>query len=88
MQLDGSFEQPRIVPDLPDTNVSNMPDAQQTVSEAVSSQIYENMLVEIPGTMPDDDPIDGEQDTRDGPIVRKNDMLPVIQDEKIRRRTG
>jgi hypothetical protein len=88
MQLDGSFEQPGIVPDLPDTNVSNMPDAQQTVSEAVSSQIYENVLVEIPGTMPDDGPIDGEQDTRDGPIVRKNDMLPVIQDEKIRRRTG
>ena len=73
---------------VPDPHVSSTPDAQQTTFTAGLSPIYENVLVEIPGSVPDYNPIVGEPDTRDSPEKQQFNSRPEFQDEEIRRRTG
>ena len=73
---------------VPDPHVSSTPDAQQTTFTAGLSPIYENVLVEIPGSVPDYNPIVGEPDTRDSPEKQQFNSRTEFQDEEIRRRTG
>ena len=81
-------ERPEIVPDLPELSVNSILDSQQVSVTTALSDIYENILVEVPCSMPDCDPNAGGPDTRDGPTTQRSDNLSGIQDEEMRRRTG
>lgn len=85
---DDSSEEPDIAPDLPEHNVNYTPDSQQMSAPAVSSNVYENELIEVPGPTPDTNPMGGEPDIRDGPARQRINVLPGVQDEEIRQRTG
>ncbi len=85
---DDSSEEPDVAPDLPELTVNNMPDSQRVSAPAVSSNVYENAIIEVPGSTPDGNPIGGEPDIRDGPARQRINVLPEVQDEEKRRKTG
>ena len=81
-------ETPDDAPELPKFSVNDRPDAQPLSAPAVSSNIYENTLIEAPAPNPEGNPIRGEPDTRDGPVKQRTNVLADVRDEEIRRRTG
>ena len=77
---DSSSEKPGIL--------SNLPEPIPIPFAEVSSQIHENILVEIPVSVPDCNSIATEPGARDGPPRQGINMPHDIQSTEIRQRTG